>query len=182
MPQEASKISDPEATAAAAEEVIAESSKDKEAHVSEDESEDEATETVEGATGATEKKKKSRKRKIKDAISGKGKAPEVTDLNAPAAGQLGKDQMSMLLDANPALKNAQALEAIADPDFQTELGQFNLEINVSPKRLKIRGFSDFEETVRTSLNAAEDKARQVDARLVMIGILPTLSEGHRGHE
>jgi hypothetical protein len=27
---------------------------------------------------------------------------------------------------DPALKNAEALEAIADPDFQTELGSFNL--------------------------------------------------------
>ena len=32
---------------------------------------------------------------------------------------------------DPALKNAEALEAIADPDFQTELGQFNIEINVA---------------------------------------------------
>ncbi len=30
----------------------------------------------------------------------------------------------------PALKNAEALEAIADDDFQTELGLFNIEINV----------------------------------------------------
>jgi hypothetical protein len=85
-------------------------------------------------------------------------------------------------DGNPALKNAQALEAIADPDFQTELGQFNLEINVSPKRLKIRGFTDFEATVRASLNAAEEKAREVGAHLVMIGILPTLSEGHMAQD
>src|SRR5262249_8644104 len=36
---------------------------------------------------------------------------------------------------DPALKNAEALAAIADPAFQTELGQFNLEINVPPARL-----------------------------------------------
>src|SRR3954454_145021 len=42
---------------------------------------------------------------------------------------------------DPALKNAEALEAIADPDFQTELGQFNLEINVLPKQLRDRGFT-----------------------------------------
>ena len=36
---------------------------------------------------------------------------------------------------DPALKNAEALAAIADPDFQTELGQFNLEINVPPEQL-----------------------------------------------
>lgn len=83
-------------------------------------------------------------------------------------------------EGDPALKNAEALEAIADPNFQTELGQFNLEINVAPKRLKVRGFSDFEDGVRASLNEAESKACEVGAHLVMIGILPTLSEGHMG--
>ena len=37
-------------------------------------------------------------------------------------------------DANPAMRNAEVLGAIADPDFQTELGQFNIEINVPPRR------------------------------------------------
>ena len=32
---------------------------------------------------------------------------------------------------DPALKSAEALAAIADPAFQTELGQFNIEINVA---------------------------------------------------
>ncbi len=43
-----------------------------------------------------------------------------------------------LVDENgdPALKNGRSLEAIANPDFQTELGQFNLEINVPPKQLR----------------------------------------------
>jgi gamma-glutamyl:cysteine ligase YbdK (ATP-grasp superfamily) len=79
---------------------------------------------------------------------------------------------------DPALKNHEALEAIADPDFQTELGQFNLEINVPPKQLKDRGFTDFEDSVRVSLNDAETKAVQVGAHMVMIGILPTLSAAH----
>ena len=83
---------------------------------------------------------------------------------------------------DPALKNIEALEAIADPDFQTELGQFNLEINVPPKQLKDRGFSQFEDGVRASLNHAESKAAEVGAHMVMIGILPTLSAGHMGPE
>ena len=37
--------------------------------------------------------------------------------------------------AEPAMRNAEVLDAIADPDFQTELGQFNIEINVPPRRL-----------------------------------------------
>jgi hypothetical protein len=88
-------------------------------------------------------------------------------------------ELNLVDDAgDPALKNVEALEAIADPDFQTELGQFNLEINVPPKQLKDRGFSDFEARVRASLNDADGKASKVGAHLVMIGILPTLSAGH----
>ncbi|QNN53016.1 glutamate-cysteine ligase family protein [Nocardioides mesophilus] len=79
---------------------------------------------------------------------------------------------------DPALKNHEVLAAIADPDFQTELGQFNLEINVPPKQLKDRGFAEFEEGVRASLNDAEEKAERLGAHMVMIGILPTLSAGH----
>src|SRR5690348_820369 len=44
---------------------------------------------------------------------------------------------------DPALKNAEALDAIADPDFQTELGQFNLEINVPPTHLRAGGMRGF---------------------------------------
>src|SRR3954464_5607765 len=79
---------------------------------------------------------------------------------------------------DPALRNAEALEAIADPDFQTELGQFNLEINVAPKELRSRGLTEVEDGVRRRLNDAERKAAEVGAHMVMIGILPTLSAGH----
>jgi hypothetical protein len=81
-------------------------------------------------------------------------------------------------EGRPALKNIAALEAIGDPSFVTELGQFNLEINVAPKRLSAHGFTAFEDGVRACLNAAEQKASGTGAHLVMIGILPTLSEGH----
>jgi gamma-glutamyl:cysteine ligase YbdK (ATP-grasp superfamily) len=79
---------------------------------------------------------------------------------------------------DPAMKNAEALEAIADPDFVTELGQFNLEINVAPRRLSAGGMSSFETDVRSSLNAAETKAREVGAHMVQVGILPTLRTEH----
>ncbi|MBU1802203.1 glutamate--cysteine ligase [Nocardioides sp.] len=81
---------------------------------------------------------------------------------------------------DPALKNAEALAAIADPDFQTELGQFNIEINVPPAKLRERGLETFEDNLRRSLNDAEVKSAEVGAHLVMIGVLPTLAEGHMG--
>jgi gamma-glutamyl:cysteine ligase YbdK (ATP-grasp superfamily) len=81
-------------------------------------------------------------------------------------------------EGKPALKNAEALRVIDDPSFVTELGLFNLEINVAPKRLSEGGFTAFEEGVRTCLNAADDRASEMGTHLVMIGILPTLAEGH----
>src|SRR5918993_2039701 len=88
-------------------------------------------------------------------------------------------ELNLIDDAgDPALKNAEVLEAIADPDFQTELGQFNIEINLAPAKLREGGLSTFEESLRRSLNDAEDKAAKVGAHQVMIGILPTLAEGH----
>jgi hypothetical protein len=80
--------------------------------------------------------------------------------------------------ADPAMRNADVLAAIADPDFQTELGQFNVEINVAPRRLAGDGTAEFEKRVRDSLNTAEQQARQVGAHMVMIGILPTLRREH----
>ena len=79
---------------------------------------------------------------------------------------------------DPAMRNAEALEAIADPDFVTELGQWNLEINVAPRQLAGGGITAFEETVRASLNEAEHKAREVGTHMTMIGILPTLRAEH----
>jgi hypothetical protein len=89
-----------------------------------------------------------------------------------------------LVDENrdPAMRNAEALSAIADPDFQTELGQFNIEVNVAPRRLGGDGIRAFEDQVRASLNAAESHARDVGAHMVMIGILPTLRAEHLTHD
>jgi gamma-glutamyl:cysteine ligase YbdK (ATP-grasp superfamily) len=77
-------------------------------------------------------------------------------------------------EADPAMRNARVLAAIADPAFVTELGQFNIEINVPPRSLAGDGLAGFEAQVRASLNAAEEHASDVGAHLAMIGILPTL--------
>ena len=88
-------------------------------------------------------------------------------------------ELNLVDDAgDPAMKNAEVLDAIADPAFQTELGQFNIEINIPPRQLSAGGLVEFEQGVRASLNAAEDKANTVGARIVMIGILPTLLRKH----
>jgi hypothetical protein len=81
-------------------------------------------------------------------------------------------------EGRPAMANAVVLEAIADPDFQTELGQFNVEINIPPRRFTAGVFSDLEQSVRASLNHAEERSRTTGAHMMIIGILPTIDEAH----
>ncbi|MFG1707199.1 glutamate--cysteine ligase [Nonomuraea sp. M3C6] len=75
-----------------------------------------------------------------------------------------------------AMRNAQVLAAIEEPDWATELGQFNIEINIEPQELGGDGALRLENDVRTRLNHAEERARSQDGHLVLIGILPTLRE------
>ena len=77
---------------------------------------------------------------------------------------------------DPAMANQHVLEMIADEDWQTELAQFNIEINIPPRQLEDGVLSDLEATVRRDLNDAEQAAQRAHTRLLMIGILPTLTE------
>ncbi|MFL6139412.1 MAG: glutamate--cysteine ligase [Frankiaceae bacterium] len=85
-----------------------------------------------------------------------------------------------LIDAehDPAMRNEEVLTAIANEDFQTELGQFNIEINVPPTSLGGRAAEDLEAHLRASLNDADERARAIGAHIVMIGVLPTLMPEH----
>ncbi len=80
------------------------------------------------------------------------------------------------------MKNIEVLEAIAEPDWATELGQFNVEINVLPESLEGDGAARLEKVIRDRLNHAEERARTVGGHMVMVGILPTLRESdvHEG--
>src|SRR3954463_16461952 len=103
------------------------------------------------------------------------------DAESPATGL--EIELNLVDDhEETAMCNMEVLEALGDPDFQTELGKFNLEINVAPKRLPEHGVTGFVDGVRNSLNAAEAAANDVGAHLVMVGILPTLTEKHLDRE
>ena len=84
--------------------------------------------------------------------------------------------------AEPAMRNAEVLTAIADDQFQTELGQFNIEINVPHREFGSSNAADLEDSLRASLNQAEAHSRAVGAHIVMIGMLPTLAPEHLTRE
>ena len=92
--------------------------------------------------------------------------------------QVGQEIELNLVDehGSASMHNAAVLDAIADPAWATEVGQFNLEINVPPRRLDGDALADLEQEVRASLNAADIRAGEAGSRLVMIGILPTLRQ------
>src|SRR5262249_36864147 len=75
-----------------------------------------------------------------------------------------------------SMQNADVLAAIADPAWATELGQFNIEINVPPRRLEGDAVAGLGKEGRGSLNDADAKARSGDNRLLMTGIPPTPQE------
>jgi gamma-glutamyl:cysteine ligase YbdK (ATP-grasp superfamily) len=81
-------------------------------------------------------------------------------------------------DADPAMRNAEILDNLADPTFQTELGQFNLELNAPPRLIGGAGFAEYERELLASLGRADERAHKSDAMIVLIGILPTLTPGH----
>ena len=88
-------------------------------------------------------------------------------------------ELNLIDDAfDPAFANAEVLEAIDDPDFQTELAQFNIELNVAPRPLPGDSALALEGDLRHHLNEAEERARGVGARIVPIGILPTIRPEH----
>jgi gamma-glutamyl:cysteine ligase YbdK (ATP-grasp superfamily) len=89
-----------------------------------------------------------------------------------------------LIDAQgrPAMVNTEVLDQIASADFQTELGLFNLEVNMAPHKLVGTVFSELAEELRTALLYADRVASTRGARTAMIGILPTLDAQHMVRE
>ncbi len=92
---------------------------------------------------------------------------------------VGMEMEVNLVDSNgmPAMTNTAVLAAIADPSWASELGRFNLEINVPPRQLTGAALSALEEGVLAKLAHASGRALHSGTRLVMIGILPTLRQG-----
>ena len=62
-------------------------------------------------------------------------------------------------DWEPAFANAEVLEAIADPLYQTELGRYNIELNVPPRALPGDSALELEALLRASLDRADAKAQ-----------------------
>lgn len=90
--------------------------------------------------------------------------------------RIGAEQELFLVDAawHPAPRALDILERIDDPHYTTELGLFNLEINLDPLVFEGDCLSQLEGQLNRSLATVRAAAHQCEAEVVLSGILPTL--------
>lgn len=90
--------------------------------------------------------------------------------------RIGAEQELFLVDAawRPAPLALEILERIEDPRYTTELGLFNLEINLDPLAFGGDCLSQLEQDLTTALTKIRTVAHECGAEIALIGILPTL--------
>ena len=90
--------------------------------------------------------------------------------------RIGAEQELFLVDAtwHPAPRALDILERIDDPHYTTELGLFNLEINLDPLVFEGDCLSQLEAQLNRSLATVRAAAHQCGTEVVLSGILPTL--------
>src|SRR5690606_29836997 len=92
--------------------------------------------------------------------------------------RIGAEQEMALVDRDtlrPALVNMQAMEQLSHyPWADTELAQFNLETNLTPRELTGSCFSDLARENQEYLNIIDSVLQPLNARILLTGIMPTV--------
>ena len=96
--------------------------------------------------------------------------------------RIGVEQELFLVDAarRPAMLAMELLEAVADSHYTTELGLFNLEINLDPLAFGGDCLSRLESQLESALARLRAVAHERGAEVVLVGILPTLRKSDLG--
>src|SRR5690348_2586752 len=71
--------------------------------------------------------------------------------------------------------NDLVLERLGRSDMQHELGQFNVELNLAPRWLRDRVLRETESDLTVVLDRSRAAIEGLGARLIAVGMLPTLS-------
>ena len=94
--------------------------------------------------------------------------------------RIGAEQEFCLVNEE-FLPNGNALDILKDIDddhFTTEIGNYNLEINLDPFELKDDCFSKLHQQLKELLDKAKIVAEKHNTKIALTGILPTLSLKH----
>ncbi len=98
--------------------------------------------------------------------------------SAPKVGGFELEAYLVAADLNPAPIAGPFLERLADPLVVPELATFNAEINGTPQRLRGDALSRLAAELEATWKRCARAAIGLDARLAMIGILPTARPEH----
>jgi gamma-glutamyl:cysteine ligase YbdK (ATP-grasp superfamily) len=95
--------------------------------------------------------------------------------HAPVA---GLELEAWLIDASgrPSPRNAEFIARVGSPDVVTEIGRFNVELNVAPQPVQGGGLGRLAGDLLASWQRCRDVAAEMNLQVVAIGILPTVTE------
>jgi len=98
--------------------------------------------------------------------------------------RIGAEQEFCLVDEEflPSNNSVKILKDIDDKHFTTEIGNYNLEINLDPIELKNDCFSRLHKQLEELLKKADAVATNKQTKILLTGILPTLTLKHIGIE
>ena len=98
--------------------------------------------------------------------------------------RIGAEQELFLVDGNwrPSLSALELLESVDDPHFTTELGLFNLEINLDPQVFGGDCLSRMERQLDGLLDKLRGAAEKRGVEIILCGILPTIRKSDLGLE
>ena len=90
--------------------------------------------------------------------------------------RVGAEQEFFLVDSSwrPAPVAMELLERLDDPSFTTELGRFNLELNLDPLEFEPYCLSRFERQLAAGVETLRETAAEIGVHPVLVGILPTM--------
>ena len=96
--------------------------------------------------------------------------------------RIGAEQEMFLIDRahKPAAKALEILDAIDDERFTHELGLFNIEANLSPRRLSGDCLRQLEAEAQEIYRRARETAARFNCDIALVGILPTLTKANLG--
>ncbi|MFK7827001.1 MAG: glutamate--cysteine ligase [Oligoflexales bacterium] len=96
----------------------------------------------------------------------------------------GFELESWLVDSRcrPVPANVEFIEELDDPMIVPELAKYNFELNSKPFSIKGDGLLHLKKDLRNKWKKAEEQAKKMNLRLMMIGILPTIQEGQLNME
>lgn len=91
--------------------------------------------------------------------------------------RIGAEQEFCLVDNQflPSGNSLEILDDINDSHFTTEIGNYNLEVNLKPVELKGTCFSELHTRLQTLMTKAKKQSKKKNTNILLTGILPTLT-------